>query len=216
MKAQTLRALLDGNYICPVAYRREYEFLIETDNEQAADKWLREINMRLARLGTDGAFFMTQQTLSAEDTGRIRDDFQRYRDVYGPAHRMMQIIRSGKDEFTLTPGEYIQLAELNQAINESPTLESQLRGLQTVIRDGGAKFTNRELLKRLLEHLRNDGYLVMVNVNTEMYQTTGKVDQLKSVLTFLAENTDIVGAVADDEEVTTDLGLFDAEEPNRG
>jgi hypothetical protein len=212
MKAQTLRALLDGRYICPVAFKREYEFLIESGNEQVADKWLGEIDMRLARLGTDGAFFMAQKILSAADTARIRDDFQRYRDVYGPAHRMMQIIRSSKDEFTLTPGEYIQLAELNQAINESPTLESQLRGLQTVIHDGGAKYTNRELLKRLLDHLRNDGYLVLVNVNTEMYQTTGKVDQIKSVLTFLAENTDIVGSVAE-EDTAADVSLFDAEEP---
>lgn len=215
MKAQTLRALLDGRYICPVAFKREYEFLIESGNEQVADKWLGEIDMRLARLGTDGAFFMAQKIPSAADTARIRDDFQRYRDIYGPAHRMMQIIRSGKDEFTLTPGEYIQLAELNQAINESPTLESQLRGLQTVIHDGGAKYTNRELLKRLLEHLRNDGYLVLVNVNTEMYQTTGKVDQLKSVLTFLAENTDIVGSVAE-EDTAADVSLFDAEEPIGG
>lgn len=215
MKAPTYRALLDGNYICPVAFKREYEFLIEPGNEAAADKWLGDIDMRLARLGTDGAFFMTQKLPSAADTARIRDDFQRYRDVYGPAHRMMQIIRSGKDEFTLTPGEYIQLAELNQAINESPTLESQLRGLQTVIRDGGAKFTNRELLKRLLEHLKNDGYLVLVNVNTEMYQTTGKVDQLKSVLTFLAENTDIVGSVSEDESASN-VSLFDTEEPARG
>lgn len=48
-----------------------------------------------------------------------------------------------------------------------------------------------------------------------MYQTTGKVDQLKSVLTFLAENTDIVGGVSDGEEVTADLGLFEGEEPRR-
>jgi len=215
MKAQTYRALLDGNYICPVAFKREYEFLTEPGNDAAADKWLGDIDMRLARLGTDGAFFMSQTLPSADDTARIRDDFQRYRDVYGPAHRMMQIIRCGKDEFTLTPGEYVQLAELNQAINESPTLESQLRALQTVIRDGGAKFNNRELLSRLLDHLKRDGYLVLVNANTDMYQTTGKVDQLKNVLTFLAENTDIVGSVSE-EEAAADASLFDAEEQNRG
>ena len=215
MKAQTLRHLLDGDYICPIAYPLEFEYLEDAANQDAADRWLGDIDMRLARLGSDGAFFMAPRTVSPADTTRIRDDFARYRDVYGPAHRMLQLIRAGKDEFTLGVGELIQLAELNQAVNESTTLETQLRGLHSVIKDGSLRYTNRELLKRLLEHLRNDGYLVLINPTSELYKTTGKLDQLKQVLTFLAENSDIVGDPAEQEDAGLEESLFD-EDRSRG
>ncbi len=205
MKAQTRLTLLDGKYICPIAYPLEYDYLREPEVRDEVDRWLRDINMRLARLGTDGAFFMAPVQLQSEDVTRIKNDFLSYRDTYGPAHRMMQLIRAGKDEFTLSAGELVQLAELNQAVNESATLEAQLRGLQAVIKDGSARFTNRELLKKLLDHLRADGYLVLVNANTEMYQTTGKVRQLTSVLTFIAENTDILGQTDADDDADANL-----------
>jgi hypothetical protein len=209
MKAKTRRALLDGSFICPIAFQREYEYLLEPGNQELVNAWLDGIDMRLARIGADGAFFMAPRQLLPADTAKIRDDFARYRDVYGPACRMLQLIRTAKDEFTLGVGEYIQLAELNQAINESATVESQLRSLQSVIREGSALLSNSILLKRLLDHLAKDGYLVLVNANTEMYQTTGKVAQLSNVLTFLAENTDIAGALDEPDQTAADAGLFD-------
>ena len=213
MKAKTLLNLVAGEYICPIAYKDEYEYLMSDGNQDFVDGWLSAINMKLARLGEGGAFFMAPRQLAPSDANKIRDDFARYRDVYGPANRMLQIIRAGKDEFTLGVGEYIQLAELNQAVNESATLEAQLRSLQNVIRDGSARFKNRELLKKLLEHLQKDGYLIVVNENTEMYRTTGKVTQLTNVLTFLAENTDIVGSGLEAEDEGKDSGLlFDGDQ----
>jgi hypothetical protein len=159
------------------------------------------INMRLARVGDNGAFFMAPQTLSTDDNARIRDEFLRFRDVYGPAIRMLQIIRNSKDEFSLNPGEYIQHAELAQKINETAALAEQLRSLVGIIRETDARYTNAELVKRLLEHLRKDGYLVIVDAATEMYRSTGKVIQLTQVLRFLGENAEFARSDQDDSEV---------------
>jgi hypothetical protein len=211
MSSTAYLALLDGKYICHIAYPREYEFLNSENNTDVVDQWLGRIDMRLARLGGEGAYFMAPIQLDSADTARIKQDFLRYRDVYGPAQRMLQFIRAGKEEFTLGVGEVVQLAELNQAVNESATLESQLRALHSVINDGSARFNNRELIKKLLEHLRNDGYLVLINPNAEVYQTTGKMVQLKAVLTFLAENTDIVGSNNEIEEAQSEGDLFESE-----
>lgn len=208
MRNQTLRCLLDGNYICEYAFPHEYAYLISDNNEAFVIEWLSAIDMRLARVGDDGAFFMAPQTLSTDDNARIRDDFMRFRDVYGPAIRMLQVIRNAKDEFSLNPGEYIQHAELVQKINEIAALAEQLRSLVGIIRETDARYTNAELVKRLLEHLRKDGYLVIVDAATEMYRSTGKVLQLTQVLRFLGENAEFARTNQDESgvaEVADDL-----------
>lgn len=200
MRSQTLRCLLDGNYICEYAFPQEYVYLTSDNNETFVNEWLSAIDMRLARVGDDGAFFMAPQSLSTDDNARIREEFLRFRDVYGPAIRMLQVIRNAKDEFSLNPGEYIQHAELVQRINEIAALAEQLRSLVGVIRETDARYTNAELVKRLLEHLRKDGYLVIVDAATEMYRSTGKVIQLTQVLRFLGENAEFARTSQDESE----------------
>jgi hypothetical protein len=215
MKSQTLRCLIDGNYICEFAFPQEYGYLITGHTSSWVNEWLSALDMRLARVCEGGAFFMAPAELSAADSARIKDEFLRFRDVYGPSIRMLQIIRSADDEFNLQPGEFLQHAELVQAINENASLTEQLRSLIGVIRDTEARYTNAELVKRLMEHLRKDGYLVLFNPDSEMYRTTGKITQLTQVLTFLAENSEISRESdgGNSEAIETDE-LFDQVKPD--
>lgn len=213
MRNETLRLLMDGQYICEVAHPHAYQYLLSEGQEDFVNEWLGAIEMRLARVG-EGAFFMAPKTLSTSDNARIRDEFQRFRDVYGPAIRMLQVIRAAKDEFELIPGIYIQHAELVQKVNEAPTVADQLRALVGTIRQSEARFNNGQLVKRLLEHLLGDGYLVEVDAATEMYRTTGKIDQLGQVLRFLGENAEFSRGVQDDSDVQAGSDdLFNGSQP---
>lgn len=210
MKSKTLRSLLDGNFICEYAFPSEYDYLTTDNNEDFVDDWLAAIDMRLARVGDDGAFFMAPKTLSNEDKSRIRDEFLQYRDRHGPALRMLQVIRNAKDEFSLNPGENIQHAELVQKVNESSSLADQLRSLVGVIRDTEVRYTNSELLRKLLEHLRKEGYLVVIDAATELYRSTGKVQQLTQFLRFLGENANFAQSNPDEgDSLETTDDLFD-------
>lgn len=71
MRAQTLRSLLDGHYICPVAFPHEYAFLTSDGNEASVDRWLSDLEMCLARVDGEGAFFMAPRIVSKEDGARI-------------------------------------------------------------------------------------------------------------------------------------------------
>jgi hypothetical protein len=214
MKSQTLRCLMDGNYVCEYAYPQEYGYLMSANHATWVNEWLSAIDECLTRVCEGGAFFMAPIELSSSDAARIRDEFLRFRDVYGPSVRMLQIIKSGKEDFVLQPGEFLQHAELVQAVNENSSLTEQLRSLIGVIRDTEARYTNSELVKRLLEHLRKDGYLVLFNESTEMYRVTGKITQLTQALTYLAENSDI----SNDDSSETGVGetdeLFDGVNDN--
>jgi len=214
MKSKTLRSLLDGEYICEFAFPQEYAFLIREDQAAWVNEWLSALDMRLARVSDDGAFFITPIEMEPSDMARIRDEFLRFRNVYGPYVRMLQIIRSAKDDFTLQPGEFLQHAELVQSINENASLAVQLRALTGIIRDTEARYTNAELAKRLLEHLRKDGYLVVVNEATEMYRSTGKITQLTQVLTFLAENSEIGSSESTEADAEESDELFDQVDSN--
>lgn len=211
MKNQTLRCLLDGNYICKYAFPQEHLFLTTDDNEAFVNKWLSEIELRLARLGDQDIFFMAPSVITADDNSRIRDEFLRFRDVYGPAIRMLQIIRNAKDEFSLNEGEYVQHAELVQKVNEISTLSEQLKSLVGIIRDTDARYTNAELVKKLLEHLRKEGFLVVVDASTEMYRSTGKIMQLTQVLRFLGENSEFARENTDTGEIDVRDDLFDGQ-----
>ena len=208
MKSKTLRTLLDGQYICEHSFAQEYEYLTQDGNASWVNSWLSSLEMRLTRVCEDGAFFMTPIELKPSDSTRIRDEFLRFRNTHGRFVKMLQVIRSAKDDFTLQPGEFLQHAELVQTINESASLTTQLRSLIGVIFDTEARFNNSQLVKKLLEHLKKEGYLVVFNESTEMYRTTGKLTQLTQVLTFLSENSEIGSRQETVDAVESD-DLFD-------
>ena len=61
MNASVLKFLLAGEYICPIRYRNEYELLEDPQLQEETQTWLLAVNMRLARLGDEGAFFMAPE-----------------------------------------------------------------------------------------------------------------------------------------------------------
>lgn len=214
MKNMTLRRLLDGSYICEYAFPGEYDFLTSDNNETFANEWLSAIDMRLARVADDGAFFMAPKALSNDDRARIRDEFLQYRDRIGPALRLLQVIRNANDEFSLNPGENIQHADLVQKVNDTSSLADQLRSLVGVIRETEVRYTNAELLRKLLEHLRKEGYLIVVDPATELYRSTGKVQQLTQFLRFLGENASFAKQDQDESDATDGADdLFDSNGP---
>ena len=199
MQAPVLHKLLAGEYICPIAFPPEYEQLQDDAVRTDVEAWLDQLGMRLARLGDDGAFFMAPAQLQPAQLNRVKDELLRFRDVYGPWIRMLNLIRLAKEGFHCVMGDYVQVAELETAINESSTLEGQLRQLHGVIANAAARHSNREFLKRLLEHLKADGLLVLVNPQSETYRVTGKIDQLHAVLEFIAEHEAVMTFSVDDQ-----------------
>lgn len=188
MSADTLKLLMAGEFICPIRYTRQYEFLQDPQNAEDTQAWLVRADYRLARVGADGAYFMAPLRYTSADTQRLKESLLRARDVHGACIRMLDLIRHGVDAFECQVGETIQLAELEASVNKSSTLESQLRLLQPLISNSAARHTNRELVKRLLEHLTKEGYTVLLNADTGLFQITGKIDHLMMVIQMMNEN----------------------------
>lgn len=207
-----LRLLMQGQFICPIAYQSEYLWLLEGGNQSQVDQWLAQIEMRLARTHEDGAFFAAPLSLQSSDVARVRDSLKQFRDTYGPMVRMFNLVREAKPEFGCTSGDFVQLAEIEQAVNESPILEGQLRAMVPIISKSSQRFSNREVLKRMLETMREGGYLVLANAQNETYRVTGKIDHLHAVLEFIIEQEPIVAQtpLESDAQPQVNTDLVDA------
>lgn len=199
MNSGVLRLLWAGEYICPVRYPLEYEILSDLNEREEVSAWLLHANLRLTRLGDEGAFFSAPDVIGAADITRIKGELTKFRDTYGPAVLLLDFIRqSDVGGKLLVPGEYIVLYELEKAVSQSSVLETQLKSLLSVISNAAQRNSNHENLRRLLEHLMRDGYVVLANKDTGAYQVTGKIDQLYAVLQFLDENKVVPDQEVDD------------------
>ncbi len=212
MNARVLKLLLAGEYICSVRFRDEFSILEEDDEQEAVDTWLESLNMRLARLGDDGAFFMAPAYIGPKEITQVKNELLKFRDEYGPAVLLLDFIRqTDAGRVFLSPGEYIALYQLEAAVSQSTMLETQLKSLLSVISNAAQRNTNHENLRRLLDQLVKDGYAILANKDSGTYQVTGKIEQLYAVLQFLDENKVIPDAEVDDREADDAAGdLVDA------
>ncbi|BCO26610.1 hypothetical protein MIZ03_1493 [Rhodoferax lithotrophicus] len=217
MNAAVLKLLLAGEYICSIRYRDEYAILEDDEEQEAVTNWLSPLNMRLARLGDSGAFFMAPSYIGQKDITQVKNELLKFRDEYGPAVLLLDFIRqTDVGRFTMSPGEHIALYELERAVSHSTMLETQLKGLLSVISNAAQRNTNHENLRRLLEQLVKDGYAVLVNKDSGTYQITGKIEQLYAVLQFLDENKVIPDAEVDDREAEDAPDLVDLAQSDDG
>ena len=212
MNARVLKLLLAGEYICSVRFRDEFSILEDDDEKESVNTWLESLNMRLARLGEDGAFFMAPAYIGPKEITQVKNELLKFRDEYGPAVLLLDFIRqTDAGRVFLSPGEYIALYQLEAAVSQSTMLETQLKSLLNVISNAAQRNTNHENLRRLLDQLVKDGYAILANKDSGTYQVTGKIEQLYAVLQFLDENKVVPDAEVDDREADDAAGdLVDA------
>ncbi|BAL95130.1 condensin complex protein MksE [Rubrivivax gelatinosus] len=218
MNSRVLKLLLAGEYICSVRYRDEFSLLDDDDEQEAVNTWLESLNMRLARLGEDGAFFMAPAYIGVKEITQVKNELLKFRDEYGPAVLLLDFIRqTDAGSVFLSPGEYIALYQLDAAVSQSTMMETQLKSLLSVISNASQRNTNHENLRRLLDQLVKDGYAILVNKDSGTYQVTGKIEQLYAVLQFLDENKVIPDTEVDDREADeAGEDLVDAAQADEG
>lgn len=187
MKPETLATLLNGNFVCRYVYPDAYDELQAPGAADDVGQWLSRLGLRLARLGDDGAFYVAPLLVQTnEQLAKVKADFLNFRNSYGLLAEMLNLIRLTNETFRCMPGEYVHLTEVVSRVNEDSTLVARLREMRLPSVD--SRMSNHEMLRKMLERLRNDGYLVLSNPKTETYQVTGKIDHLHQVFQYLNEN----------------------------
>jgi len=199
--AAALKTLLSGRFICSVAYPTEYNYLSDPESLAKVEEVLGHMDFRLARTNPeDGAYYTAPKDVTTLSVTRLKEDLRRFRDVYGPAVMLLDLIRqTNSTEIALSPGDVIRLARMEELIIDSASLESQLNGLSHVIKGFNSRQSIRENFRKVLEQLRDEGYVILFNPQADIYKITGKIEHLYSVIEFISENEAIQADRIEDE-----------------
>lgn len=184
-----LKKLAEGVFICSVQYPEEYEALEQTENRQTAEKWLGEIGYRLARLSEEGAFFMAHSIVTLEMRNALRDEMKAARSKLEPIVAFFETLReSQKSNPHIHPGDMIWETEVSEAVRTSAILSRRMSEMREI---NNVKITDplADRVRKMLNQMANEGYLVETNHLQRGYKVTGKVEYLYQLLAFIAENT---------------------------
>ncbi len=180
---RTCRALLKGAFICPVAFPDEFRLLDEQESRASVESWLDVIDMRLARLSPDGAFFMAPQIPHDRMVEQARREFVQFRDVYGPIVSVLDTIRrAGGENQAISVGGTMDLAILEAGLNRNTQIATDL---QATLKRASSDTDYRDLLEKAAKLLLDDGYVVTVDGRSNRYRFTGKIARIDQALDFL-------------------------------
>lgn len=179
--------LLGGEFICDISYPEAFGYLRDADNEARVREYLAPLNLRLSRTSEDdGTWYAAYERLGNAERRAVRDEFAAMKtklrfivEFFVTAMRA-----DGRDAF-FARGDTLEPFKLLNAINENPALRSDFQSLTSLVRAPAVDTRFKSILDAHLRALRNEGYLILVNEESEIYRVTGKIEYLVEVVEFL-------------------------------
>lgn len=188
--ATALKRLAEGKFICPVAYPEEFDLLSEEEGREAAEAWLEQVNLRLARLSDEGAFFMAYAFADHEMRLAVREELRTVRSRLHLVVPVLEAIRQAQGQDPrLQPGDTIWESEIAERVRQNAGLEQQVMELRELPGMRAGESAN-DRVRRMLDYLQKEGYAVLSHPNRHGYQVTGKIEYLYGLLGEIAANTD--------------------------
>lgn len=200
MFEQAMPLLLEGEFICEVRYPDAYRFLAIESNQKDVNAYLTRIGRALVITEQRGAWYSAYERIGPDEKHAIKDEFARIK------HRIRFLVeffvksmRASGLEIFYSRGDKIEAHALMAAIDGNPGLRAEFQALGTVGRGGATDGKLKGSLDRQLTLLVDEGFLILVNKEREIYQVTGKIEYLTEVVQFLmtAEN---IGDDIEEEE----------------
>ena len=205
--ASALKNLAAGEFICSHRFPDEYEALESPEGREQAEKWLQAIGHRLARLHEEGAFFMAHSVLTTDVRAQVREEMRSIRSKLQPAVGILETVRQsqGRDPH-IHAGDVLFASEIAEAARKSSMLETRILEAREL---AGTRPDESTLVRvsKMLEKLREEGYVRLVNENQGGYEITGKIDYLYQLIAYITAHAPHLG----DEKVVDQIDQTEAQ-----
>jgi hypothetical protein len=189
MFEQIIHGLLAGQFICVFRHPALYEFLQDAEQRVRVTQWVEAIGYRLSRLGEQGAYFLSFGGIDADRRAGIRKQFKDIKSEQWPRMQFLMTAQHAlENDLLLTPGSLIELPNLVDRISNNPKLTDDFRTVLPYLIGARVSTSLHDNLKRTLDGMCSDGYLMVRNVEREIYMVTGKIDYLHQVIEFLLDH----------------------------
>jgi hypothetical protein len=203
MFEQVMPLLLSGEFICEVRYPDAYRFLATESNQKDANAYLTRIGRSLVMTEQSGAWYAAYERIGPNEKHAIKEEFTRIKlKIRFLVDFFVKAMRASGMEIFYSRGDKIEAHALMAAIDGNPGLRAEFQALGSVGRGGATDGKLKGALDRHLKLLVDDGFLIRVNAEREIYQVTGKIEYLTEIVQFLmtAEN---IGDDIEEEQAPT-------------
>ncbi|MCV2224053.1 condensin complex protein MksE [Pseudomonas mercuritolerans] len=188
--ARVATALMQGGFICQITDYEGHQFLANTVNQGDVDHYLRRIDLRLTTTRDDGAFFAAHADIDIEGKKDAKKRFTEVKNVLRPMVSFLELVmRITGDDESVAAGQVLNLNQMMARISENPSLYLQLR--QTTIDINTKDGSDRERLNKIVKRFQNEGYLLLINPESEIYMFTGRIEWLMEAIEYLMLHDEI-------------------------
>lgn len=188
--ARVATALMEGGFICQITDYEGHQFLANSVNQGDVDQYLRRIDLRLTITREGGAFFAAHADIDVEGKKDAKKRFTEVKNVLRPMVSFLELVmRITGDDESVAAGQVLNLNQMMARISENPSLYLQLR--QTTIDINTKDGSDRERLNKIVKRVQNEGYLLLVNPESEIYMFTGRIEWLMEAIEYLMLHDEI-------------------------
>lgn len=200
MFEQAMTLLLRGEFICPVRYPDAFRFLNGEDTQKDVQAYLTRIQRTLVMTEQGGAWYMAYDRIGQEERRAIKEEFTRVKQkIRFLVDFFVKAMRATGMEVFYSRGDTIEAHALIAAIDGNPGLRAEFQALGNALRGSSTELKLKANLDRQLRTLVDDGYLLIVNADREIYQVTGKIEYLTEVVQFLMATDNIASDIEEDD-----------------
>ncbi|CAI8764205.1 Transcriptional regulator [Pseudomonas sp. IT-P12] len=188
--ARVATALMEGGFICQITDYEGHQFLANSVNQGDVDQYLRRIDLRLTTTRDGGAFFAAHADIGVEGKKDAKKRFTEVKNVLRPMVSFLELVmRITGDDESVAAGQVLNLNQMMARISENPSLYLQLR--QTTIDINTKDGSDRERLNKIVKRFQNEGYLLLVNPESEIFMFTGRIEWLMEAIEYLMLHDEI-------------------------
>ena len=188
--ARVATTLMQGGFICQITDYEGHRFLANTVNQGDVDQYLRRIDLRLTTTRDGGAFFAAHADIDIEGKKDAKKRFTEVKNVLRPMVSFLELVmRITGDDESVAAGQALNLNQMMARISENPSLYLQLR--QTTIDINTKDGSDRERLNKIVKRFQNEGYLLLINPESEIYVFTGRIEWLMEAIEYLMLHDEI-------------------------
>jgi hypothetical protein len=200
MFEDTVRRLLQGEFICEVSAEDCFRYLKPAEHRREVDSFLERLDYRLAATQNQLAYYAAYRQIDAVARSDIRRLFQTFRVELQPVIEWLDMMMQCQhQDASLNPGDTLSFSGLLKAIEDNQALADRLQGFARFKDFLSTDDSTTGRLEKLLKTLSNWGYLHLASRDTLVYQVTGKLDYFYQALQFIQEHEELPLEQQEDE-----------------
>ena len=191
MFAEAVNTLMDGRVICYVTEPELFDHLSDNEKRDRVNDYLNEIGWQVVATHNKSGYFLVPQKPQATGAGLSSMQRKIMKDLRPMIDFLSLCLAVEQTDSVLRPGDRIYPGEYASKIEASSKLFSDLKTLYPKLSKSTGKKNPADMLKAVLNKLRDHGYLKEKNCeeDPDYYEVTGMVDAFHDIVDFLIANT---------------------------